>query len=355
MHSSITTSVTLLPNSQVTIDVRLPATLVATFRKETLRQLQETVVIDGFRQGHIPEATLIDRVGLAEIWARMAELAFTEHYPTVINDSKQRPIGKPTVTVVTADPDTDVEYRIVTDVFPTVTLGDVVTIAQSKNKEPLVIEVTPEEIDHAIKEIRQMRAHQKMHDEGVEHHDHNHQNIPDDQLPELTDAYVATLGDFKSVDDFTEKLMENMQKEKEASAHEKNRLALIESIMQESTVDIPESMIHFELEKMIEQLSYDLSMQGMSLENYLTHTGTDLDGLKKEWHDQAKKRSTMQLLLETIAEKFSITPEQSAVDAQVAQIMESYKDQSVDESRVIAYVTQMLTNNAVFDWLAAQK
>ncbi len=355
MTTSIKTEVKKLPQSQAEIHVTIPYEKVAGYRAKSIASLQNSVEIDGFRKGHVPESKLIEKVGETGLLADMADMALTDLYPTIIEQSKVQSIGRPSISITKLAPENDVEYVITTDVMPTVELNDVEKITKAKNAEPLDSVVTDTDIENAIKEIRQMRAHQQMHDDGVDHHDHNHQNIPDDQLPELTDEYVKSLGDFSDVNDFKTKLKENMIKEKETHAHEKRRIEIIEAIVAAGTFDIPESMVDFELNKMFEQFSYDLSMSGMKMEDYLQHIGKSIEDMRNEWREQAVKRVHMQMALEKIASDFSIKADQTKIDEQVNQIMEMYKDQAVEQANVVAYVTQMLTNGAVFDWLEAQK
>ncbi len=355
MTTPIKTEVKKLPNSQAEITVTISHEKVAGYRAKSIAALQNTVEIAGFRKGHIPESKLVEKVGETGLLAEMADNALTDLYPTIIEQAKVESIGRPSITITKLAPDNDVEYVITTDVMPTVELKDVEKLAKAKNKESLEIEVTDEDIEKAIKEIRQMRAHQQMHDDGVDHHDHNHQNIADADLPELTDEYVKTLGAFENVSDFKIKLKENMIKEKETHAHEKRRIEIIESIIDAGTFDIPESMVDFELNKMFEQFNYDLSMSGMKMEEYLQHIGKTPEDMRNEWRPQAVKRVNMQMALEKIAADHKIKADQVKIDTQVAEIMEMYKGQDVREENVIAYVTQTMTNAAVFDWLEAQK
>jgi FKBP-type peptidyl-prolyl cis-trans isomerase (trigger factor) len=355
MTTPIKTEVKKLPNSQAEIKVTISYEKVAGYRAKSIAALQNTVEIDGFRKGHIPESKLVEKVGETGLLAEMADNALTDLYPTIIEQAKVESIGRPSISITKLAPDNDVEYVITTDVMPTVELKDVEKLAKAKNKESLEIEVTDEDIEKAIKEIRQMRAHQQMHDDGIDHHDHNHQNIADADLPELTDEYVKTLGAFENVSDFKIKLKENMIKEKETHAHEKRRIEIIESIIDSGTFDIPESMVDFELNKMFEQFNYDLSMSGMKMEEYLQHIGKTPEDMRNEWRPQAVKRVNMQMALEKIAADHKIKADQEKIDAQVAEILEMYKGQDVREENVIAYVTQTMTNAAVFDWLEAQK
>ncbi|HQV64796.1 MAG TPA: trigger factor [Candidatus Paceibacterota bacterium] len=351
----IKTEVKKLPNSQAEIKVTISYEKVAGYRTKSIAALQNTVEIDGFRKGHIPESKLVEKVGETGLLAEMADNALTDLYPTIIEQAKVESIGRPSISITKLAPDNDVEYVITTDIMPTVELKDVEKIAKAKNKESLEIEVTDEDIEKAIKEIRQMRAHQQMHDDGVDHHDHNHQNIADADLPELTDEYVKTLGAFENVSDFKVKLKENMVKEKETHAHEKRRIEIIESIIDAGTFDIPESMVDFELNKMFEQFNYDLSMSGMKMDEYLKHIGKTPEDMRNEWRPQAVKRVNMQMALEKIATDHKIKADQEKIDTQVAEILEMYKGQDVREENVIAYVTQTMNNAAVFDWLEAQK
>jgi len=355
MNTQIHTKVTKLPDSQIKIEATIPVELVLKLRARAIKQMQDSLEIDGFRKGHIPESVILEKVGEPGIWAEMAEQALTEYYPTIITQSNTSPIGRPQIQITKLAPDNDVEYAIISDVMPTVVITDVQKIAQQHNAVTESIEVTDDEVTSAVREIRQMRAHDKMHQDGVDHHDHNHQNIPDEQLPELDDAFVKSLGNFENVDDFMTKLRENLTKEKEARAHEKRRIGMIESMITAGTFDIPGSMVDFELDKMLEQFKYDLSLSGMKWEDYLGHIAKTLDEVKTEWRDQARKRVHTQLLLEKIAEDFSITPDKEKIDTQVAQILEMYKEQAVEQANVVAYVTQMQTNAAVFDWLDTQK
>jgi FKBP-type peptidyl-prolyl cis-trans isomerase (trigger factor) len=355
MSKKITTQVNKLPDSRVEITVTIPIDIVMNYQKPALKKLQDTITIDGFRKGHIPESTLIEKVGHTGLLAEMADLALTDKYTEIIEDAKTQPISRPEITVTKLAPDNDVEFIITTDVMPVIEINDVINIAKKQNSAKESVTVTDEDIAKAIKEIRQMRAHDKMHEDGIDHHDHNHQNIPDEKLPELDDAFVQSLGKFDTVADFTEKIKENILLEKEKHEQEKHRITMIEKIIASGTFEIPVSMIDFELHRMIEQMKYDLAMSGMKFEEYLGHINKTVDEIKIEWKDQAKKRVQTQLSLEKIAEEFSITPDQEKIDAQVAQMMEMYKDQSVDESNIVAYVTQMMTNTAVFEWLESQK
>ena len=73
------------------------------------------------------------------------------------------------------------------------------------------------------------------------------------------------------------------------------------------------------------------------------------EDIRKEWEKDAENKAKSQLILSKIAQVEKLTPDETAVSEQVKQLMEHYKD--ADELNTRAYVTMVLTNEKVFDFL----
>ena len=207
-------SIKKLEKSRVELSGTVPAKQFETYRAKALASLADRVEIDGFRKGHVPADVLAKKVGDMGILESMAEFAIMDAYPKMLTEEKIDAIGRPEIHITKIANDNDLEFTVTTAVMPTVKLADAKKIASSENKHETTVEVTDEEIEQSIKELRQMRAHHLMHESGVEHHDHNHTAIADDKLPELNDEFVKTLGKFENVEDFKTKLRENVLAEK---------------------------------------------------------------------------------------------------------------------------------------------
>ncbi len=350
------TTITNLPNSRVSIASSITLETLNTYKSKALADLQKSVKIDGFRPGSIPENVLLKNVGDIGLMEHMAQFALTDIYPKILLDEKIDAIGRPHITFTKIAPDTDVEFTIETDVMPVVTLGDYKSVAKKINANPIVATVTDEDVAGAILELRQMRAHQAMHDNGHEHTDHNHANIPESELPELNDAFVKSLSSsFENVDDFMLKLKNNMTVEKNKAEAEKRRIEMIDGIIAESTIDVPAVMTDFELDKMVEQLTGELANSGLKFDDYLKMINKTQDELRIEWTENANKRAKMQMVFDKISETESIKPTDEEINAEVVKMMEMYRDHGdIDENRVRAYVIQVLTNSAVLAWLENQ-
>lgn len=345
-------TITKLPKSQVEIKAEITTDKIAGYREAALQSLQSRVQIDGFREGHAPLEMVAKHVGDAAVLEEQASLAIAEAYPVILTENKIEAIGRPNIVITKLADGNPLEFTATTDVLPTVTLGDYKKEVKKIFEEPVEPVVTDEEMERTIMELRQMRAHSKMHDDGVDHDNHDHKAIPESELPAFDDTFVKSLGAFESVDDFKTKLRENLLKEREGAAFEKKRAAALDAIVESATIEMPEILISFELDKMVQQMTHDLTMSGMSMEDYLKHIGKTIDDLRTTWHDTAEKRAKMQLVIDTIAETEKLAPSEEEIEAEAGKVMEEYKDhKDISESRVRSYVTQILTNQKVFGFL----
>jgi FKBP-type peptidyl-prolyl cis-trans isomerase (trigger factor) len=349
-------TITKLDKSRVEIKASVDAKKFDGYKAKALENIAQVAKIDGFRPGHVPSNILEKKVGDAGILDEMAQLAIMETYPTILVDNKIDAIGRPEIAITKVAMGNDLEFTITTAVLPTIELADYKKVAKEINKQETTVSVEESEIDAALTELRQMRAHQKMHDEGIEHHSHDHTQIEEKDLPELTDDFVKSMGKFEGIEDFKTKLRENLLKEKGDREIEKKRIALIDGIVDGSTIDLPDMLVDFELDKMMQQFTHDISMMGMTMEDYMKRIEKTEADMKKEWLESATKRAKMQLILDEIALKEKLAPSSDEIKAEVDKVLEMYKNQGdISADRVHAYVTQVLTNAKVFDYLEKLK
>ncbi len=126
-----------LPNAEIEISGELSGEQFAAYRAPALKQLHQTVTIDGFRPGHIPENVLVAKLGKEKILLEMAELALREHYPKIITENKIAAIGRPEITITKIATDNPLGFKIKTAVEPTVKLPDYKKIAREINATPV--------------------------------------------------------------------------------------------------------------------------------------------------------------------------------------------------------------------------
>lgn len=345
------TKVTKLPKSEVEIEGELEGEIFESFFKKALSKLGETVEIDGFRKGKVPENILISKIPEIKILEEMAEMALAEHYPKIIEEEKLDVISRPEIGITKLARGNPLGFKIKTAIMPEVTLSDYKKLAKEvlngQKTENSNIEVSEEELENTITDIRKSRAKkthiaEHAHNEGEEHGS-------EPELPELNDEFVKAMGPFENVADFKEKLKANLKLEKENLAREKTRLKIVEKIIDETTVEMPEILIDIELDKILYRMESDITQMGMKFEDYLNHLKKTRDDLKVEFRTDAEKKAKLGLVLNKIAEQEKIVAEAHEVEKEVNHILEHYKD--ADAARARVYAENILTNEKIFQFL----
>jgi transcriptional/translational regulatory protein YebC/TACO1 len=146
---------------------------------------------------------------------------------------------------------------------------------------------------------------------------------------------------------------EDIKEEEKAKALEDNRVAIVETIIKETKLDVPEVLVHSEAHSMMSRLKRDLEAMNMKFEDYLKMVGKDEKALAEQLHLDAEKRAKMQLIVAEIAKAEKITAPKETVDAEVKKVVDVYKD--ADQNNARMYIESVLINEEVFKFLEAQK
>lgn len=147
------------------------------------------------------------------------------------------------------------------------------------------------------------------------------------KIPELDKDFFDDLG-MDGID--TKEALENQVKEnikasKEREIENKYIDDLLDKIIEDTEIDVPDTMINDETDRMIKHFSEQIGMQGITIEQFYQFTNSDETKLKEQYHDEAIKRIKYRLVLDEIikAEKINIT--EKDVDKKLEEIAKKYK------------------------------
>ncbi|MDQ3076378.1 MAG: hypothetical protein M3Q34_04620 [bacterium] len=353
------TKVTKLPKSEVEIEGELEAEIFEAFFKKALAKLGENMEVDGFRKGKVPENILVSNIPEIRILEEMAEMALGEHYPGIIAGEKLDVISRPEIAITKLARGNPLGFKIKTTIMPEIGLGDYKNSAKKVmsevNDAEKELEITEEELENTIMDIRKSRA-KKQHVAEMENHVHvegeEHSHDEPTELPELNDEFVQAMGPFTTVADFREKLKDNLKLEKGNLAKEKKRLKIVEKIIEDATIDTPELLIDLELDKILYRMESDITQMGMKFEEYLTHLKKTREDLKKEFRGDAEKKAKLGLVLNKISEQEKLVADTEEVEKEVNHILEHYKE--ADPERARMHAQNILTNEKIFQFLENQ-
>ena len=145
---------------------------------------------------------------------------------------------------------------------------------------------------------------------------------------------------------------ENIKLEKENQAKEKTRLKIVEKIIDDSEIDMPAILVEAELDKILFRMESDITQMGMKFDDYLKHLNKSVEDLRKDFRKDAEKKAKLGLVLNKISELEKIKPEEEDVAAEVAHLLEHYKDADPERARI--HTENVLTNERVFQFLEKQ-
>ena len=144
------------------------------------------------------------------------------------------------------------------------------------------------------------------------------------ELPELDEDFVQDVSEFNTVDEYKADVKANITVRKENEAKAKKEDAAIEKIIEGATMDIPDAMIEFQVENMIDDFARRLQSQGLAIEQYMQYTGLTLDKLKEDMKPQAIKRIQSRLVLEKIAEVEDIQVTDEDINNEIEEMAKAY-------------------------------
>lgn len=337
--TEIKTSAKNTSDNEIVITCEMSAEAFDKTRARALKKVGEEVAIPGFRPGHIPEATLIQKFGEALILEEMANLAIEDAYPEILGKHKIPAIDMPTVAVTKLAKGNPFEFTLTFPVMPEIKLPDYKKIAKEVMSVEEKVEATAEETDQALAELRKQLATKDTEGKEV--------------LPEVDLEFAKKFGPFETVDAFKAKIHESLEQEKVARAREKKRMQTMEKIADGISVKLPKLLVDGELERMIGQFRHDVEKMGMKFDDYLKTAKKTEEELRAEWTPDAEKRAKIQIALTHIADIEKIKVPKEEIEKEAKFILEQHKD--ADPARVHIHLEMMLSNEKVFQFLESQK
>jgi len=348
-----------LPGSVVEIDGEISALDFEAERGSIVSILGKSVKIDGFRPGNVPEKVLIEKIGEAVFLEHMAEEALHKAYPEIIKKNKIEAIGKPEITITRIAKGNPLGFKIKTVILPEIELASWKPIAEKvmsvKEENPPAGGVEDKEVEDVIMNIRRSRANQAPRENGpTASGDEEEEEKPSEPvLPEFTDEFVKTLGDFKDTVDFREKIAQNIKLDKEMKNKEKKRIEVVEKIIEKSKLEVPDLLVESEKRKMLAEMKTSVSQMGLKWEDYLGHLKKTEEEVLSGWNEDARKRSSFGLILRELAKKEDIKVPDDELEVEVDKIVSHYQThgQEVERDRVKDYAFGVLRNEKVFEML----
>lgn len=145
------------------------------------------------------------------------------------------------------------------------------------------------------------------------------------ELPELNDEFASEVSEFETLEEYKADLKKNLEERKKKEAVTLNEDKVVEKVVENATMDIPEPMLNAQAESMIQENARRMQSQGISLDQYMQYTGMTMDMLRDQMKPQAERRIRTRLVLEAVVKAENIEVSDEKMDEELQKMAEAYK------------------------------
>ena len=145
------------------------------------------------------------------------------------------------------------------------------------------------------------------------------------ELPELDDEFAGEVSEFDTLEEYKADLRKKMEENKAKSAAAQNENKVLEKVVENAELFIPEPMLELQIENMIDDYGRRMAQQGLPLDKYMEYTGMTMDQLKEQFRPQAERNLKTRLVLEEIVKQENIEITEEALDAEIKKMADTYK------------------------------
>lgn len=171
------------------------------------------------------------------------------------------------------------------------------------------------------------------------------------ELPELNDEFAKNVGKFENLTVLKQNLKENIKKEKQEAEKQKTRQEILSKIAEQSSLELPENMVEFEKNRLMEDLKKYVSEKlQLQFEEYLKKNNLKQDEIEKSFFQQAQQRLKNFFILKEIAKKENIKVSKQEIEEQIDKSLKENPDiKDVDIEKTKAYIEEVTINEKVFE------
>ncbi|MFR5932350.1 MAG: trigger factor [Oscillospiraceae bacterium] len=151
------------------------------------------------------------------------------------------------------------------------------------------------------------------------------------ELPTLDDEFAKDVSEYDTLEALRDAKRQELLEQAEKNAKIQKENDVVRKAVENATVEVPDAMVERQIDSFLQDMGYRLQMQGISLEDYLKYTNTEISALRDQYRADAALRVKSQLVLEAIskAEAIEATPEE--IGDKVAEYAKQFGDMTVED------------------------
>jgi len=171
------------------------------------------------------------------------------------------------------------------------------------------------------------------------------------EYPKVDDEFAQDVSEFDTLAEYKDSIKQDLMSKKEKDAKNEKQQKVMEAIIENAEMEIPDPMVATQAEQMVDDYSQRLSYQGLSMDQYYQYTGMNAETFKEQMKPQALKNIQSRLVLEAVIDAEGIEASDEELSAEITKMAESYK---MEVDKMEEYLSDTERDNMKKD-IAAQK
>jgi len=149
--------------------------------------------------------------------------------------------------------------------------------------------------------------------------------IKEKELPALDDEFASEVSEFETLAEYKADVKGKLEERKAKEAKDAKEAAVIEAIVKDSDMEIPEAMLATQQRQMVDEFAQRIQMQGLSIDQYYQFTGSSYEQMIEQVKPQAEKRIKSRLVLEAVVAAENIVATDEDYEEELKVMAESYQ------------------------------
>ncbi|MBQ9103763.1 MAG: trigger factor [Clostridia bacterium] len=179
------------------------------------------------------------------------------------------------------------------------------------------------------------------------------------ELPELNDEFIKESVGAESVEAYKAETKERLTKMNNDRAEREIEDVIVKKITENATVEIPDALVENQIDRMVQEMEYRMSYQGLKLEDYLKYMGKSMDEFRADYKEQAESIVKSQLVIEKIIEDEKIEATDADVEEKIADMAKKQGREVPDVkdklgARQLDYLKNEIIIKKLFDLLKSE-
>ena len=155
--------------------------------------------------------------------------------------------------------------------------------------------------------------------------------VREEQAPELDDEFAKDVSEFETLDELKADLRAKALERKEREAKNEFEQAVMTAVIGNATMEIPDTMVEFETDRMMEQYESRMQGSGISFDQYLNMMGTNRQEFRITTRANALRQIQSELVLKAVMEAEQVEATEEEIAAHVKDLAEQY---NMEEDKV---------------------